>query len=84
MNIEIIDKNLKDCWEYYKDYLEKFRKTHYSDAIHKDFIEWCEEELYQCPNCGMVVIKDEQMRLYDDYNCDNVCDDCIEEGGYYD
>lgn len=82
--IDIIDKNLKECWEYYKDYLEEFRKKNYSDAIPKDFVEWCEDELYVCPNCGQVVIKDNQDKLDSDFNSDKVCDDCIEWGGYYD
>ena len=82
--IDIIDKNLKECWELYKDYLEEFRKRNYSDAIPEDFVEWCEDELYDCPNCGQVVIKDNQERLNDDLNSDKVCDDCIECGGYYD
>lgn len=81
--IDIIDKNLKNCWEYYKDYLEEFRERHYSDAIPKDFVEWCEDELYECPNCGQVVIKDNQYKLNSDFNSDKVCDDCIECGGYY-
>lgn len=82
--IDIIDKNLKECWELYRDYLEEFRKKNYSDAIPEDFIEWCEDELYECPNCGQVVIKDSQEKLNSDYNSDKVCDDCIECGGYYD
>ena len=83
MNIDIIDKNLKECWELYRDYLEEFRKRNYSDATPMDFVEYCEEELYQCPNCYTIVVKDNQTRLNDDLNPDNVCDWCIEEDGYY-
>ena len=82
--IDIIDRNLKECWELYRNYLEEFRKKNYSDAIPEDFVEWCEDELYECPNCGQVVIKDSQERLNSDFNSDKVCDDCIECGGYYD
>ena len=82
MNIDIIDRYLKECWEFYKDYLEEFRKAHFSDAIPMDFIEYCEEELYQCPNCGEIVIKDNQERLHNDLNPDKVCDWCVEDGYY--
>ena len=83
MNFDSIDRNLKECWELYKEYLEEFRKTHYSDAIPMDFVDYCSDELYECPNCGEIVIKDDQEKLYYDFNSDDVCDDCIECGGYY-
>ena len=79
---EIVDKNLKECWEYYKEYRQEFAKTHYSDAQPQDFLDWCYEELYECPNCREVVLIDEQLHLNEPYNCDNVCDYCIEELDY--
>lgn len=82
-NYEIVGKNLKECWEYYKEYRETFRKNNYSDIEPQDFLDWCYEELYECPNCGCIVLKDEQTRMCDPFNSDNVCDDCIENGGYY-
>ena len=76
--------NVKECWELYEIYMEEYRKTHYSDDInYDDFVDWCENELYQCPSCGNVVLKDEQTQMCKPYNSDNVCDDCIENGGYY-
>ena len=83
-NFEVVKKNLKECWEYYLDYREHFIKRYYSDVEPKDFLEWCYEELYQCPNCDCVVLKDDQLRMHEPLNPDNVCDDCIENGGYYD
>lgn len=82
-NYEIVDKNLEECWEYYKEYRETFRKNNYSDAEPQDFLDWCYEELYECPNCGVIVLKDEQGHMNESYNCDNVCDECIEVNGYY-
>lgn len=82
-NFDIVDKNLKECWEYYKEYRDNFIKTHYSNAEVQDFLDWCYEELYQCPNCECVVLKDDQLRMHEPLNPDNVCDDCIENGGYY-
>ena len=82
-NFDIVNKNLKECWEYYKEYRETFRKNNYSDREPQDFLEWCYEELYECPNCSCVVLKDEQLRMHEPLNPDNVCDDCIENGGYY-
>lgn len=82
-NYEIVDRNLKECWEYYKEYREEFRKNNYSDKEPQDFLDWCYEELYECPNCGEIVLKDDQTRMCDPFNADNVCDDCIENGGYY-
>ena len=36
-----------------------------------------------CPNCGQIVAIDEQTYNNEPTNCDNVCDDCIMELGYY-
>ena len=82
-NFDIVNKNLKECWSYYAEYRETFRKNNYSDREPQDFLDWCYEELYECPNCNCVVLKDEQTRMCDPLNPDNVCDDCIENGGYY-
>lgn len=82
-NYEIVDRNLKECWEYYKEYRENFFKENYSDTKIQDFLDWCYDNLYECPNCGDIVLLDEQTRMCDPLNPDNVCDDCIENGGYY-
>lgn len=82
-NFEIVNKNLQECWDYYMDYRNYFKKIFYSDKEPKDFLEWCYEELYECPNCGYVVLKDDQTNMHEPWNADNVCDDCIENGGYY-
>ena len=83
VNYEIVNENLQECWEYYYEYRENFFKENYSDTKIQDFLDWCFDNLYQCPNCGDIVLKDEQSRLWDQLNADNVCDDCIECGGYY-
>ena len=83
VNTEIINENLKECWSWYTDYLGQFTLTHYSDQKPMDFVEYCENELYQCPNCGQIVAIDEQFYDNEPFNCDNVCDDCIRELGYY-
>jgi hypothetical protein len=82
-NLEIVNKNLKECWEYYMDYRKYFIQRYYSDVQPQDFLDWCYEELYECPNCGQIVLKDEQTHMHEPTNSDNVCDDCIENGGYY-
>ena len=75
--------NVKRCWELYEIYMEEYRKTHYSDNVdYDDFVDWCENELYECPNCGEIVRKDEQEHLFINGNYDGVCDDCIEELDY--
>lgn len=81
--MEVNINNVKDCWELYEAYKEEFRKENYSDASYDDFENWCLNELYECPNCGEIVLKDEQSHLNEPYNCDNVCDECIEVNGYY-
>jgi len=84
MNVKVNIDNVKECWGYYETYMEEYRKTHYSDDTNYDeFVDWCYENLYQCPNCDCIVLKDDQTRMYDPFNSDNVCDDCIENGGYY-
>lgn len=83
VNFDIICRNLKECWEYYMDYRKYFIQRYYSDNEPQDFLDWCYEELYECPNCGCIVLKDEQTRMHDPLNPDNVCDDCIETGDYY-
>lgn len=40
-------------------------------------------DTYKCPNCGEIYQISDLSRLFDDYNCDKVCDCCIEERGYY-
>lgn len=85
VNFELIDKNLITCWEHYKDYRFEFRRNHYEEEIEDDFIDWCINNLYYCENCGNILVKDDECtRLYEPLNSDNVCDYCIEEGGYYD
>lgn len=75
--------NVKECWKYYEEYMEDYRKNHYSDDTNYDeFVNWCENELMECPNCGEIVLKDEQDHLNETYNPENVCNYCIEELGY--
>lgn len=72
--------NVKECWEYYEDYMEEYRKEHYSDDTNYDeFVNWCENELMECPNCGNIVRKDFQEHLD---NLNGVCDQCIIDGYY--
>ena len=82
-NFDIVNKNLKECWEYYVDYRKHFIQRYYSDVEPQDFLDWCYEELYECPNCNCVVLKDDQRYMHEPRNCDNVCDNCVEDG-YYD
>lgn len=83
-DVKVTVDNVKECWELYEDYMEEYRKEHYSDDTNYDeFVNWCENELGECPNCGAIVRKDEQELLWEDWNTDQVCDDCIESCGYY-
>lgn len=74
--------NVKECWELYEAYKEEFRKENYSDASYEDFEKWCLNELFECPNCGVIQRKEDNTRLDDSLNPDNVCDYCIEELDY--
>ena len=79
---EVNEDNVRDCWKFYEEYKEDFFKNHYSDASYDDFVEWCENNLDICPNCGDIFWIDKQEHLNEPYNPDNVCDWCIEENGY--
>lgn len=81
MTMELIDRNLKECWELYTTYVEKFKKENYSNQKPMDFVDFCEDELTICPNCGEVVLKDDIPT--NAYNCDEVCVYCIRDDGYY-
>ena len=81
ISIEVISENLQKCWDEYTYYVEKFKKENYSDQKPMDFVDFCENELTICSNCGEVVLKDEIPN--NAYNSDNVCEYCINEGGYY-
>lgn len=80
--MEVTEENVKECWKYYEEYKEEFRQTHYSDASYEDFENWCEDNLIECPNCGAIVLKDEQEWLSHPTNSEEVCDECIEVNGY--
>ena len=83
-DFEVNISNVKECWKYYEEYMEEYRKSHYSDDVnYDDFVDWCEAELMQCPCCGGIFLKDDQAQLLNPRNSDRVCDDCIECGGYY-
>ena len=82
-DIKVNVDNVKECWELYEQYIEEFQKEHYSDVSYDEFVNWCENELGECPSCGQIVWKDEQEHLLDELNTDQVCDDCIESCGYY-
>lgn len=81
ISFEEIDDNLQECWEFYKDYVEDFKKNHYSDEIPEDFISWCEDNLTICPACCEIVLQDDIP--INAYNCDEVCEYCIRQSGYY-
>ena len=74
--------NVKECWILYEQYIEEESKEHYSDATYQEFVDWCEENLMECVNCGEIVRKDEQEHLDLPDNPDNVCDWCMEELDY--
>lgn len=81
---EVNVDNVQECWKLYEEYMEEYRKTHYSDDVsYDDFVYWCENELMECPNCGHIVLIDNQNNLRNDGNSDKVCDDCIMELAYY-
>lgn len=80
ISFEKIDNNLKECWEFYKDYVEDFKKNHYSDEIPEDFISWCEDNLTICPGCSEIVLQDDI--TLDTFNTDEVCETCIENDYY--
>lgn len=80
---EVNIDNVQECWGFYEEYKEGFKETHYSDASYEDFENWCEDNLMECPSCGAIVLKDEQAWLGEPKNSDGVCDDCVENGGYY-
>lgn len=80
VNYDIVNDNLQECWEYYKEYRKYFIQRYYSDNEPQDFLKWCFEELYQCPNCEAIVLKDEQSWLNHPLNSENVCDECMEDG----
>ena len=82
-DIKVNVDNVKECWELYEQYIEEFQKEHYSDVSYDEFVNWCENELGECPSCGTIVWKDKQEHLIDNFNTDQVCDDCIESCGYY-
>ena len=79
VDYDVISNNLRECWEYYEDYRKYFIQRYYSDVAPQDFIEWCEDELYKCPNCERIIKKDDQERLD---NLNGVCDQCIIDGYY--
>lgn len=77
---EVNVDNVKECWKYYEEYMEEYRKTHYSDDVNYDeFVNWCENELFQCPNCDEILRKEDQEHLD---NLNGVCDQCIINGYY--
>lgn len=81
---KVNENNVLECWKYYEEYMEEYRKTHYSDDTNYDeFVNWCENELMECPNCNEIVKKDDQELLWETFNTDQVCDWCIESNGYY-
>lgn len=75
--------NVVECWKLYEEYVKEFKQEHYSDVSYDGFVEWCESELFECPNCGIIQKKDDNYHLGEPLNSDDICDDCIENGGYY-
>lgn len=81
--MKITKDNVKECWILYEEYLADYKKNHYSDDHdYEEFVSWCEENLYICPNCENIVLKDDQGWLDDPRNSEGVCDYCIEDGFY--
>lgn len=81
----IVDENnVKECFNFYEEWKENERKLNPNceKATYDEFVDWCENNLYQCPNCKEIILKDEQSHLNEPFNCDNVCDECIEVNGY--
>jgi hypothetical protein len=69
--------NVKECFEYYEGYVEEHKKKYYASVNYQDFISWCEDNLIECPACGMVVLKENVNQ-----DLDGVCEDCVENGYY--
>ena len=84
MNVIVDENNVIECYKIFEDYVDEHKEEFETEYIDYDFfVDWCYEELYKCPNCGNIVFKDDQTRMCDPFNCDNVCDECIEVNGYY-
>lgn len=80
MNVKLDENNVLEIWPIFE---EQMKEKNIELLNYKDFEEWCYEELYECPNCKNIVLKDEQTHMFEPTNADNVCDECIEVNGYY-
>lgn len=83
----IVDENnVRECYKYYEEYKEQERKhnEYCEGASYNEFVDWCSNNLYKCPNCKEILIIEEQIQLNEPYNSDSVCDECIENLDYYD
>ena len=79
------ENNVMDCFRFYEEWKENERKINKDccDANYNEFVDWCADNLYKCPNCDEIVLIEDQCHLNEPYNCDSVCDECIDANGYY-
>lgn len=76
--MKMIDKHFPLYWSMFEAFLED--KCLDVSANASMFVSWCENELYECPNCSLPILKEKIN--YDDFNTDLVCEECIENGYY--
>lgn len=72
-------ENVQECWKHYEEYIERHKELYYSNVQVEDFVQWVEENLEQCPNCGNIVLKEE---IENDSDFDGVCEQCRTDGYY--
>lgn len=71
--------NVEELWAMYEDYQENFYQSHYSDAKCYSFEEFVDNEVTQCSNCNMYILKDNLGYSELAIN-DNICENCMEDG----
>ena len=78
--VRVCVSNVEVCWGYYLDYLKRTKQENNKSLTIWDFKEWVKDELYECPNCGEIVLKDDLE--HSPTNTDVVCCECIDNGYY--
>ena len=67
--------------EEYAKWLKENKKT----STYKNLMEFkseCEDRIFTCPACSEEYVEEDLECLYDEYNTDGVCDQCIINGYY--
>ena len=77
--VEITDKNVKELWQIYSNYVEDY-KANFRDDDYMRFEEYVADRVIECDQCGEYYDVEDDYVRYIEGTDDHICEQCLTNG----